>query len=320
MMNRKSPPGSFLSATTVLGLPVAVVVLALPFTASPPAPALASGTGSPGQIPDADCDGLPDAQERVLGTSLSLADTDGDGFSDLEEFARHSDPTLVESVPVGRSVSIALSARGAGGANYVFTAVYAANGTFADKSLALGVAAGGQFQVFTSAGISNASAIRTVDVAGTGRVFIVDRRVRPHRINRLSYLSYFGAVGLRNGTPRFLCAATADLQSIDGYAVLARVDHAFANGSQGIAPVTQAGGGSSAHTPIPASGEPDTDWTAGAACVQQTATVGSSGPIVTQEVTEAACEDGWDSFCSGGCPSTAGSTFETVDPVALVGG
>ena len=42
---------------------------------------------------DVDGDGLPDREERVLGTSTELADTDGDGLSDAEEvFDLGTDP------------------------------------------------------------------------------------------------------------------------------------------------------------------------------------------------------------------------------------
>ena len=38
---------------------------------------------------DFDSDGLRDTQEAVLGSSTLHADSDQDGFSDLEEFARY---------------------------------------------------------------------------------------------------------------------------------------------------------------------------------------------------------------------------------------
>lgn len=317
MMHRHSPPGTLLSAALVVAVPLGLVVLTLPFVASPPTPLHAWETG---QESDLDGDGLPNAQEAVLGTLPSAADTDGDGFSDLEEFARQSDPLLAEDVPTHRPVSVALSARGEGGVNYVFSAIYAADGVFGDKALALGLATGGRLIVFSSTGIANASSTWLVNASGAGKIYVVDRRVRPRRVGRLGYLSYYGAIGQRHASTRFQAAATADLQSIDGYTMLVRTDQAFADPDLGQLAPTQSTGGGSSHTPIPASGEADTDWIAGAACVQQTSTVGSSGAILTQEVTDAACEDGWDSFCSGGCSGTTGSTFETVDPVALVGG
>ena len=48
---------------------------------------------------DSDNDGLNDAQERALGTDRVRADTDGDTFTDFEEWGAGSDPLDPESVP-----------------------------------------------------------------------------------------------------------------------------------------------------------------------------------------------------------------------------
>lgn len=45
---------------------------------------------------DSDRDGLMDAQEVQIGTSLMKADTDGDGISDFAEVSAKTDPLRVE--------------------------------------------------------------------------------------------------------------------------------------------------------------------------------------------------------------------------------
>lgn len=47
---------------------------------------------------DSDKDGLPDTVEKVLGTDINKADTDGDGFTDLQEVKSGYSPLIVGSV------------------------------------------------------------------------------------------------------------------------------------------------------------------------------------------------------------------------------
>jgi len=44
------------------------------------------------------------------------------------------------------------------------------------------------------------------------------------------------------------------------------------------------------------------------------------GPVIVQEVVDAGCEEGWDAYCDPGCAATIGTTVETLDPGALIGG
>jgi hypothetical protein len=45
-----------------------------------------------------------------------------------------------------------------------------------------------------------------------------------------------------------------------------------------------------------------------------------NGAIITNEIVSADCMNGWDGFCPPSCTSTVGSTYETVDPLGLIGG
>lgn len=58
----------------------------------------ASSIRDDGQLPDADEDELPDADEEAEGTSISLADSDGDGINDgTEVHERRSSPLLADT-------------------------------------------------------------------------------------------------------------------------------------------------------------------------------------------------------------------------------
>jgi len=48
--------------------------------------------------------------------------------------------------------------------------------------------------------------------------------------------------------------------------------------------------------------------------------IGVSNGVTLHEVVSAECLDGWDAHCRSDCSATVGSTFETFDPIGLVGG
>ena len=48
--------------------------------------------------------------------------------------------------------------------------------------------------------------------------------------------------------------------------------------------------------------------------------VGAGGGLITHEVVEAECRDGWDAYCKMDCSGSVGSTYNTLDPAVLVGG
>ena len=87
--------------------------------------AAGAGTGE-----DPDRDGLVTLQEKILGTNPQLADSDGDGYGDLEELARGSHPALDQNVPTNAPVGIGVFARVERGVVTVSSAVYVASGSF----------------------------------------------------------------------------------------------------------------------------------------------------------------------------------------------
>lgn len=64
--------------------------------------------------PDADRDGLSDAQEKKLGTKVNVADSDGDRIPDGQELNRHkTDPVLADTDADGLSDAQEIRSRGA---------------------------------------------------------------------------------------------------------------------------------------------------------------------------------------------------------------
>ena len=79
----------YLGAATARGLTLVAALCALLAASSADARGRCRG--------DADCDGLSNKQERVLGTDPRSADSDHDGVSDGEEGKMGSDPTNADS-------------------------------------------------------------------------------------------------------------------------------------------------------------------------------------------------------------------------------
>ena len=86
---------NYAAAVPQLSGPGSGVDLAAPATGATAWPALSQDVGP---AVDADHDGLVDGRETLLGSSPTLADTDGDGVSDGYEVARlHTDPTKADT-------------------------------------------------------------------------------------------------------------------------------------------------------------------------------------------------------------------------------
>ena len=71
---------------------------------------------------------------------------------------------------------------------------------------------------------------------------------------------------------------------------------------------------------VPASPSIPNSWVPGSICFQRSAVVGGNGPVMLHQVIEADCLQGWDTFCVSTCSAALGSTYETIDPIALIGG
>ena len=128
-----------------LALPLGLIGIALGVlfaTSGTPKGLHANGLSLVGE--DYDQDGLPDTQEEVLGTRPDEPDSDGDGFSDLEEVARKSDPLSWTSVPSDDEVALGMYAHTNEGFLNLGTAIYVKGGKFKDLKYTLGVVLKGQ--------------------------------------------------------------------------------------------------------------------------------------------------------------------------------
>lgn len=297
-------------------LPVGVLAAALAVLAPGFAPE-SLHADPPVDPADIDGDGLPDAQELVLGSSQYIADSDGDGFCDAVEFALGSRPLDINSVPVlntGGELRVGLSARGEGGMMRLHLALYSENGAFQTSVLRLGALAGGQVVSVPFHRFLSEAVIRDVPVGATAAVRTIDLALSPAYVNLFGAATFFVAVGAQ-GTTTYHAAAKVDLYSVDQTLLLRREPQ---SATQQGAPT----GGGSLRQPIPTTGPggiPAT-WLAGRICYQRSNVTGIVGAKVVHEIVSATCLSGWDTFCPSDCATSVGATYETIDPATLIGG
>ncbi len=262
---------------------------------------------------DQDQDGLPDAQEVVIGSDAWFADTDGDGFGDLEEFARQSDFTSDTSLPTRDAISAAISARGENPTLRLFVAIFQAPESAGHLDLRLGMLAHGRMFSIPSSYIAQHSVSRNV-ATPSGQITILDMAISTNLLVDGRNVSCFVyAFDKYDFTRR--SAAVVDIFSIDGVPAV-RIPPRM---PPGASMAQQLAG--SIYRPIPPAGEagiPPT-WTPGQICMRTAMTVGVDGAILTQEVTRADCTPEWDAYCGNNCGAAIGSTYQTIDPVVLVG-
>ena len=271
---------------------------------------------------DADGDGLVDAQEQVLSLNQNSADTDNDGYSDLEEIARHSVPTMPQSTPLPSNINLALSARGDSGRLVVVYAVYLGDREPADIELSMGVLLRDRIGQIPPWYFMREAWMTLHPGAEPGTsVMVVESSLPPNFIHAIGNVSIYGVVE-DSQTGVALAADVVDLGSQNGVV--------FMRSMPPIRTATQVGGAiggtqplsGSVYLPIPPGGDGDIpmSWVPGQVCYQKTQVVGAGGGLITHEVVEAECRDGWDAYCKTDCASSVGSTYDTLDPAVLIGG
>ena len=306
-----------LSPLTVFGLGAAALALSVSDASvgptddlGRPVAELSAGVGGP----DFDQDGLTDAQELVLGTFPFVADSDEDGFGDGEEIARQSDPQDFNSVPMAGGVSANITARGEGSSLQLVMLVYEPAEELGDSFLRLGALRGGQVVSVPLARFAALTTYSTVPASAGGQLVTAELPVHPAFIQGTDQVTFFVAAG-NQSTLAYTAAAKVDVSSVDNVLLLQRVSAAQAQ-------LQASQGGGSVRQPIPGSASPGipNTWVPGSICFQRSSVVGGNGAVMLHEVIEADCLQGWDTFCVSTCSASLGSTYETIDPVALIGG
>lgn len=277
-------------------------------------------------ISDPDLDGLVSAQELVQGTNPYRVDTDTDGYSDLEEFARHSSPLFPQQVPAGNRIRVGMSFRGGTTELHAIVAVYLPDGDLREREVQAGLLVGQRLVTFSQSYVLEHARLSLYDAHAPGaRVVVIDMPVSPRYVYAYGNISAFATVrDMPTGTVR--AADSVHLLAF-GRTIVMQMPNPMLLSAGGLSGSGQPIGGSgqaaigSIYVPLPiGSGSDPTTWTPSQVCVQQTMIIAVNGAQITQEVVSAECQEGWDGFCPPSCTGTVGNTFDTVDPVALIGG
>lgn len=273
----------------------------------------------PGVDPDGDF--LPNVQEQILGTSATHADSDLDGFNDLEELARGTSALDPNQFPSSASpVHLGMTAHaGADGRIHLLVAVHSTVADPRNIRLGFGVQIDRRIVTLSNAWAALHSTTQvTTGANGQGLVHLIDIGVDAAPILAAGHLTFF-VTGTVAGSSTILTADTVRLLNEGGVVVLVMAPPRPAGSSQGGGAPNQTG---SIYVPLPtdASGGIPSTWSAGSVCFQRSTPVAVSGAVVTQEVVAAGCLEGWDGYCPPTCAASVGSTYSTVDPIGLIGG
>jgi hypothetical protein len=260
---------------------------------------------------DSDGDGLHDALEFVMGLNSARFDTDGDGFGDGEEVARHTNANRSTLFPSSSALSVSMDAYAANGRVHAVTAVYLPAGSGVNpRDIRFGIELGGQLRLIPRNQLRGGEPPRLIPLMCGARLVVFDPVLPESVVLARGGVSMFAVVTV-NGT---VVAADALNVRAAGGQLFETVDRPSPNGDATpvgsvYRPLSSGGGPSSGLTQIP-----------GQICAQKTAVLAVIGAMVTEEVIEADCIDGWDAYCSPGCAATVGSTLKKIDPAALIGG
>ncbi len=319
MSTRTSPPQLLLRGLAVPLVAIAAVGVVVAHELLQPRELQAA---PPQRATDPDHDGLVNLQETVLGTNRFQADSDCDGFSDLEELARKTSPLLSDSFPTGNEISVGMSCRGGDTGLHALIALYLPDGKLRDKRFRAGMLVAGRTVALSERYLLKYGKIAMYPAQDPAAcIATIDLPITARYVRHYGHMTVFATIG---DAPFGIAQAADSMHLIAfGQTVVLELQNPWILGTATLAGTGQQtgsiGGVGSIYVPLPLGGGVS-DWAPGQVCFQQTSLIGVAGPKITQEVTSAECQVGWDGFCPSSCAATVGNTYTTIDPVALIGG
>lgn len=263
---------------------------------------------------DLDNDGLVDALELRLGTASDRIDTDADGYSDPEEVARGSSPVSFTSVPGIDPLGVGLEVYQEGGPLRLVSLLYVGDGDLSSKGISMGARVGSVVRTTPVTFFTQQANILTLGGKEVGStLLVIDAPFDPKLVQRFGSLSFFTTLSSKG---KVTDAGVVNVAWKDALLVEYVVEPI-----PGPVPSRQHSGPTAQghYEPIDPTTVPK-EWLPDQICAQTMIIAASVGPVVIQEVVEADCESGWDAYCDPACPATVGTTVETLDPGALIGG
>lgn len=259
---------------------------------------------------DSDLDGLVDSLELVRGTSALDADTDGDGFLDLVELAQNSNPGDPNSIPASISFALALLPHASEGVFRLSQVVYVPDNDISGVSYNLFVRwQGVTLPVDPSLYLAGATFNFVPSEIGNDGVAVITTYLPVSVMEFLGPVSFL-ATGGPSGAISPTAAAGTTVLPVGG--ALNEVQTAQQAGFGQL-------GGGTVYRPLQPAEELPGGYTPGQICYQTSVPQGASGGMVIYEVDTSNCEAAF-AYCSPACELQTGTTFELVDPLALLGG
>jgi len=260
---------------------------------------------------DSDLDGMPDGLEVEYGTDPMNPDTDGDGFLDLEEFVRKSNPSTSSVTPTGSAsaVRVFLFAPDLGSTRTLNlgAAIYLPAGALSQPgSFTIGFPSYDSFTaILDTALVASEVSLSPGLAAGSLTILFSFPVTLPAGVSSFPPLN-LAAGGMIGGTLAKDTIYVDELGGIPGtYEILAAS--------------TGGGPASAAFRPINPASVP-AGATFGEGCVLTMQSGGSSNGYVVVEVTDADCQP-FPGYCdAGGCAEKLGSAHLIYDLLGVVGG
>ncbi len=274
---------------------------------------LAAGDGGPDPyLADQDQDGLQYHVEMILGTSDAELDSDFDGWDDLIELARNSDPLNAVSTPEAALVDVGMTAKTDGGALTVITAIYTSFSQFPDFGYDMGFSVAGQTApIPLGMYVGTLQLHPAIDPAlgMTGWVILIETLVPESFVAAFGgYLGFYFTVAHKDDPASPVSSSVVNLFNWGDQTVMMQP-----------APSSMQAG--STYKPLGRGEDIPSTWSQDLVCWQQTSEVGAGTAPGTIELSieQAACED-LDSYCNATlCANGVGTTTQVLDAGAFAG-